>query len=187
MLYDTENKAGFRDWDWEDYKFKKDGAWHELDDVVDYKIGRRHSRRTYLESVNADESYGVKDARYFVLRYSHWIINKEDKPIPPNHIKLNHITGEMYDDRPGSFSADGTKKYELETLDKLFVFALFGIVFAAEYNGDKENPQIHLFDPRTNEDYITFTYWGDNLLHLTWDADEDREHELQLIGEFTSK
>jgi hypothetical protein len=187
MLYDTENKAGFRDWDWEDYKFKKDGAWHELDDVADYKIGRRHLRRTYLESVNVGEAYGVKNAKYFVLRYSHWISNKENKPTPLEHIKLNHITGEMYDDRPGSFSADGTKKYELETLDKLFVFALFGVVFAAEYNGDKENPQIHLFDPRADEDYITFTYWGDNLLHLTWDANEDREHELQLIGEFTSK
>ena len=50
-------------------------------------------------------------------------------------------------------------------------------------NGEKGNPQIHLFDLRTNEDYITFTYWGDNLLHLTWDADDN----LQLIGEFTSK
>lgn len=140
-----------------------------------------------MDSVNADEAYGLKDSSYFVLRYSHWISNKEDKPIPSNHIKINHITGEAYDDRPGSFSADGTKKYELETLDKLFVFALFGVVFAAEYIGEKGNPQIHLFDLRTNEDYITFTYWGDNLLYLTWDADEDREHNLQLIGEFTSK
>lgn len=187
MLYDTENKAGFRDWDWEDYKFKKDGNWHELDDVVDYKIGRRYLRRTYLESVNAGEAYGVKNAKYFVLRYSHWISNKDDKPTPPEHIKINHITGETYDDRPGSFSADGTKKYELETLDKIFVFVLFGVLFAVEYNGDKDNPKIHLFDPRTEEDYITFTYWGDNVLHLTWDADEDREHELQLVGEFTSK
>lgn len=187
MLYDTENKAGFRDWDWEDYKFKKDGNWHEMDEVIDYKIGRRHLRRTYLESVNVDEAYGVKDARYFVLRYSHWISNKDNKPIPPQYIKLNHITGEMYDDRPGSYSADGTKKHELETLDKLFVFALFGVVFAAEYNGEKDNPQIHLFDPHTNEDYIAFSYWGDNLLHLTWDADKDREHHLQLIGEYTSK
>ena len=186
MLYDTENKAGFRDWDWEDYKFKKDGNWHELDDVTDYKIGRRHSRRTYLESVKADEAYGVKDARYFVLRYSHWISNKDNKPTPTNHIKINHLTEETYDDRPGSYSADGTKKYELGKLDKVFVFALFGVFFAAEYNGEKENPQIHLFDPRIDEDYITFTYWGDNILHLAWDAGEERNN-LQLIGEFTSK
>lgn len=187
MLYDTENKAGFRDWDWEDFKFNKDGTWYGLDNLDDYKIDRRYLRREYLEQANVDESYGVRNARYFVLRYSSWIENKKDVPISSAHIKVNHNTGETYDDRTGSFTADGTKKYELETLDKIFVFALFGVAFAVEYNGDRENPQIHLFDPRTEEDYVTFTYWGDNVLHLTWDIDDGREKHLQLIGEFTSK
>lgn len=187
MLYDTQNKAGFRDWDWEDYKFKRDGSWYDSDDLDDYKIDRRHLRREYLKRANVDESYGVRNANFFVIRYSSWISNKDNKPTPPNHIKINHLTGETYDDRPGSYSSDGTKRYELENLDKIFIFALFGVVFAAEYNGEKENPHIHLFDPRTNEDYITFTYWGNNVLHLVWDADDDREKHLQLVGEFTSK
>ncbi len=187
MLYDTENKAGFRDWDWEDYKFKRDGSWYDSDDLDDYKIDRRYLRREYLKRANIDESYGVRNANFFVIRYSSWISNKDNKPTPPNHIKINHLTGETYDDRPGSYSSDGTKKYELETLDKIFVFALFGVVFAAEYNGEKDNPQIHLFDSRIDEDYITFSYWGDNILHLVWDADDDRENHLELIGEFTSK
>ena len=187
MLYDVENKAGFRDWDWEDYKFKEDGAWYDSDDLDGCKMDRRYLRREYLKRVNADESYGVKNVKFFVLRYSHWISNKDNKPTPPNHIKINHLTGEAYDDRPGSLSTDGTKKYELETLDKSFVFAMFGVVFASEYNGEKGNPQIHLFDPRTEEDYITFTYWGNNVLHLTWDTEDDREKHLQLIGDFTSK
>lgn len=93
----------------------------------------------------------------------------------------------MYDDRSGRFSADGIKKYALEMLDKVFAFALFGVFFAAEYNGEKANPQIHLFDPRIDEDYITFTYWGNNVLHFTWDKADDREEHLQLVGEFTSK
>ncbi len=102
MFYETENKACFRDWNWEEYKFKNDGSWHELDDVVDYNIGRRYFRQTYLESVNADEVYGVKNARYF----------------------------------------------------------------------NKGNPQIHLFDPRTGKT-ISRLLIGE-LLHLTWNADEDR-------------
>ena len=187
MLYDTENKAGFRDWDWEDYKFKRDGSWYDSDDLDDYKIDRRYLRREYLKRAHVDESYGVRNANFFVIRYSSWISSKDNKPTPTNHIKINHLTGETYDDRPGSYSSDGTKRYKLETLDKIFVFALFGVVFAAEYNGEKENPHIHLFDTRTNEDYITFTYWGNNVLHLVWDADDDREKHLQLIGEFTSK
>ena len=121
------------------------------------------------------------------MRYSHWISKKDGKPTPQEHIKINHLTGEAYDDRPGNYSADGTKKYELETMEKVFAFSLFGVFFAAEYNGEKDNPQIHLFDPRIDVDYITFSYWGDNILHLVWDADDDRENHLELIGEFTSK
>ena len=67
MLYDPENKAGFRDWDWEDFKFKGDGAWYDLDDLDDYKIERRRLRREYLKRVNADESCGVRNANFFVL------------------------------------------------------------------------------------------------------------------------
>ena len=122
MLYDTENKVGFRDWDWEDFKFKKDGSWYALYGLDGCKKERRQLRREYLERVNADESYGVRNVKFLVLRYSHWIENKEDVPIPPEHIKTNYITGEMYDDRPGSLSADGTKKFELETLDNIFAF-----------------------------------------------------------------
>ena len=187
MLYDPENKAGFRDWDWENFKFKNDGIFYALYSLDGCKIERRQLRREYLERVNADESYGVRNAKFLVLRYSHWIEHKEGVTIPPEHIKINHKTGEAYDDRPGSLSADGTKKFELETLNKMFVFVLCGTFFVAEYNGEKENPQIHLFDPRIDEDYITFTYWGENVLHLVWDADDGREEHLQIVGEFTSK
>lgn len=185
MLYDTENRAGFRDWDWAEFKFNNEDNY--FGDIDDYKIGHRKQRRKYLEQVKVDASYGIKDVRYFILRYSHWINAKDNKPVPPNHIKINHITGEEYDDRPGGLSADGKKKFELETLDKIFAFALFGIAFAAEYNGNKDNPKILLFDPRTEEEYVTFSYWGNNLLHFVWDTWDDREEHLQLIGEFTSK
>lgn len=187
MLYDTENQAGFRDWDWEDFKFKKDGNWYDSDELVGCKIDRRYLRREYLKRANVDESYGVRNAKFFTLRYSRWISKKDGKPTPQEHIRINHLTGEEYDARPGNYSADGTKKYELETMEKVFAFSLFGVFFAAEYNGEKDNPQIHLFDPRIDEDYITFSYWGDNILHLVWDADDDRENHLELIGEFISK
>lgn len=187
MLYDTENRAGFRDWDWEYFKFNSDGTFYPLYALDCCKIERRQLRREYLKQVNADESHGAKNAKYLVLRYTHWIENKEGVPIPPEHLKINHQTGEEYDDRPGSLSADGTKKFELETLDKIFVFLLCGMLFAAEYNGEKENPQIRLFDSRIDEDYITLTYWGENVLHFAWNTDDGREEHLQIVGEFTSK
>ena len=64
MLYDTENKAGFRDWDWEDFKFKRNGNWYDSDDLIDYKIDRRFLRRKYLKRANVDESYGVRNAKF---------------------------------------------------------------------------------------------------------------------------
>lgn len=168
-------------------KYFWEGFWNKFEGLDDYKIGRRRLRREYLQRAGVPESFGAEKAKYFVLKYSHWISNKRNEPTPPNHIKINHLTGETYDDRPGSLSADGVKKYELDGLDKIFAFVLFGVPFGAEYNREKDNPQIKLFHLRTEEDYITFSYWGDNCVHFTWDYWNGREEHLQLIGEFTSK
>lgn len=124
----------------------------------DFKIDRRHLRSEYLKQVNLDESYGVRNAKYLVVKYSHWISNKDNKPTPANHIKINNITGETYDDRPRSLSADGTKKYKFETLEIIFAFELFVVFFAAEYNGETDNPQIRLFEPHIDKDYITYSF-----------------------------
>ena len=86
MLYDTENKAGFRDWDWEDYKFKRDGSWYDSDDLDDYKIDRRYLRREYLKRAHVDESYGVRNANFFVILYSSWISRKENKPFDGRNV-----------------------------------------------------------------------------------------------------
>jgi len=75
---------------------------------------------------------------------------------PPILIEINYLTGEMYDDRPKSYTADGTKKVEPKILDRVFTFALFDVFFVSEYNGEKENSQIHLFDPRIDEDKLHF-------------------------------
>lgn len=54
--------------------------------------------------------------------------------------------------------------------------------------GGEYNPKITIFNLRTEETYALFTYWGKNYLHFVRDAeDDDREENLIVYGEFTSK
>ncbi len=184
MLYDTKNKAGFRSWDWEDFKFKKNGFWYDIDGLLNCKSECRELRRNYLKRANIDETNVIKNIKYFVLRYCYWVGDKDDLPVPPRQRIYLGVDGEYHSD---GYSTDGTKRFELATLNRISVFTLFGVLFAAEYNEVKENPEIHFFDPRTNENYITFTYWGENCLQISWDADNDKIKYLELIGEYTSK
>ena len=55
MLYDVKNRAGFRDWDWEEYSYKNKG-YFDLQDLYISKSQRRKVRGRYLRHFKKDES-----------------------------------------------------------------------------------------------------------------------------------
>ena len=187
MLYDVKNRAGFRDWDWEEYSYKNKGCF-DLQDLYISKSHRRKARGKYLEHFKKDESACIRNPKYLAIRYSHFISKKDGKETPVEYIRINYKTGEVYDCRPGGLSSDGTKKFKIDFTEREIAFTLFGIPFGGVLEGSEDNPKITIFNLRTEETYAQFTYWGENYLHFVWDAeDDDREENLIIHGEFTSK
>ena len=187
MLYDLKNRAGFRDWEWDEFSYKNKGDY-DLMDLYSAKSYRRITRGKFLERRNADKSACIRKPKYLAIRYSHFITKKDGKKTPDKYIRINYKTGEQYDSRPGSFSSHGTKKFRIDFSKQIITFALFGILFGGELEGSEEDPKITIFDLRTEETYAQFTYWGENYLYFVRDAeDEDREENLIIYGEFTSK
>ena len=187
MLYDPKNRAGFRDWDWDEFSFKYKGLY-DLDDLYDAKYTRRIMRAKFIKSRCGDSSCCISKPRFIAIRYSHFIKSKpEERQTPEEYIRINYITGEKYDCRPGSLSADGTKKFKIDFSRPLFLFALFGIPFACELEGSEDDPKINIFHAKTEEEYGQFSYWGANTLHFVWEAEDGRDEHLNITGEFTSK
>ena len=187
MLYDVKNRAGFRDWDWEGYSYKNKGCF-DLQDLYISKSYRRKVRGRYLKHFKKDESACIRNPKYLAIRYRHFISKKDGKETPVEYIRINYKTGELYDCRPGELSSDGTKKFKIDFAEREVAFTLFGIPFGGVLEGSEDNPKITIFNLRTEETYTRFTYWGENYLHFVWDAeDDDREENLIIHGEFTSK
>ena len=187
MLYDLKNRAGFRDWEWDDYSYKNKGEY-DLMDLYSAKSYRRETRGKFLERRNADKSACIRKPKYLAIRYSHFISKKDGKKTPDKYIRINYKTGEQYDSRPGSLSSHGTKKFRIDFSKQIIAFALFGILFGCELEGGEEDPKVTIFNLRTEETYAQFTYWGENHLYFVRDTeDEDREENLVIYGEFTSK
>ena len=187
MLYDVKNRAGFRDWDWEEYSYKNKG-YFDLQDLYISKSHRRKTRGRYLEHFKKDESACIRKPKYLAIRYRHYISQKDGKETPVEYIRINYKTGEVYDSRPGELSSDGTKKFKIDFAEREIAFTLFGIPFGGVLEGSEDNPKITIFNLRTKETYAQFTYWGENYLYFVWDAeDDDREENLIVHGEFASK
>lgn len=187
MLYDLKNRAGFRDWEWDDYSYKNKGEY-DLMDLYSAKSYRRETRGKFLERRNADKSACIRKPKYLAIRYSYFISKKDGKKTPDKYIRINYKTGEQYDIRPGSLSSHGTKKFKIDFSKQIIAFALFGILFGGELEGREEDPKITIFNLKTEETYAQFTYWSENYLYFVRDTeDEDREENLIIYGEFTSK
>lgn len=187
MLYDVKNRAGFRDWDWEEYSYKNKGCF-DLQDLYISKSYRRKVRGRYLKHFKKDESACIRNPKYLAIRYRHFISTKDGKETPIEYIRINYKTGEVYDSRPGELSSDGTKKFKIDFAEREIAFTLFGIPFGGILEGSENNPKITIFNLRTKETYAQFTYWGENYLYFVWDAeDDDREENLIVHGEFASK
>ena len=187
MLYDLKNRAGFRDWDWDDFSYKNKG-YYDLQDLYISKSYSRRMRGKYIEWRNADKSACIRKPKYLAIRYSHFITKKDGKKTPDKYIRINYKTGEQYDSRPGSLSSHGTKKFKIDFSKQIIIFVQFGIPFGGENEGCEDDPKVTIFNLRTEETYAQFSYWSENYLYFVRDMeDEDREENLIIYGEFTSK
>ena len=186
MLYDVQNRAGFRDWDWEEYSYKNKG-YFDLQDLYISKSHRRTTRAKYLERFRKGEAGCIRKPKYLAIRYSHFISKRDKKKLPEQYIRLNYKPDDLYDCCSEGLPSHGTKKFKIDFAEREIAFTLFGIPFGGILEGSEENPKITVFDRSTQETYAQFTYWGENYLHFVRDMDGDKEEHLSIFGEFTSK
>lgn len=98
MIYDLDNKAGFRDWDWDEYRFKTDGEWHDIRDLNFARAEKNEKRFAYLKKVKAPTACNVDKIKFLSIKYC-FVILKPSK---------------NSDERYVSLSKDGQKRYDLQ-------------------------------------------------------------------------
>ena len=66
MLYDVKNRAGFRDWAWEEYSYKNKGGF-ELLELYFAKNDCCIAREKYLRHFNQDTAACIRKINYLAL------------------------------------------------------------------------------------------------------------------------
>lgn len=200
MITDERNRAGFRDYDWGDFKFSDFGRWNCQDDLEDLKYEHREKKRKYLQRVGVEQSaFGATKIKYFVLKYTHGFRKRKQN----SKLKTEFSEYEIHaarcegscvlDEAEATFTNDGRIKFELDFDKPTWYFHLCSDFFIrAELKGDISNPEVHLYDDVEDEEaaepFLIITYWGENYITLyATEADEYTGEYIHLSGEFTSK
>lgn len=176
MLYDKDNKAGFRDWAWKDLTYKRNGKWTTPRDQIYVKAARNAMRKTYLESKGLPLAVNEK-VRYFVIYFSFWRGKKED---------IDKYDVDSEEDCP-LLTKNGTIKIDLYS-DKPYAFIASGNSwFVIYFNGNRNNPKMKLYDFWSDQKVSTFTYWQKNRVTAHRWIDDWCIEQLILTGDFTTK
>lgn len=175
-LYDSENAAGFRDWEWKDFRFRHDGRWYDITAQMFAKFDTNEARRKFLKEKGI---VGVvsKGIRYFVLRYSYW---------RGEEYKLYSYDAD--NDRPFlRVSKDGTHKFELGTEIKYDLLNIGRHKFLLFYAGNADNPKVRIYDVMKGKKLTTFTWMTGNAIISEERIDDKYAEVLKMFGDFTTR
>lgn len=168
ILYDAEQDAGIRDWDWAAYEFARDKIWHSVYPLCKAKFEQRVARRKYLEENNLPLVVPEK-TKYLVLRYCYW---RGDK---------RKLASDFL------FSRDGSIKLPLFPLGRTEQLTLFGHTMSVVFGGETQNPHITISDMGTGKQLGVFTWFDENIIQSERDLDNGRVEQFFIIGDFTTK
>lgn len=198
MLCDLDNKAGFRDYDWQDYKFLKQGVWDSFDELEDLKEERRERKRQYLKQAGiTDSAYGAENLNYIIIKYTHGLrrpINDEyeDKPLTANQFHAARAEGNessVYTSDM-ALTTDGRFKFKIDFDNPVYHFRLYKFNIRLELKGTAQSPEAVLYIDNSpqKEPLLEITYWGINHVTLhTYKNDVYTGEFLYIYGELTSK
>ena len=170
MIYDLDNKAGFRDWDWDEYRFKTDGEWHDIRDLNFARAEKNEKRFAYLKKVKAPTACNVDKIKFLSIKYC-FVILKPSK---------------NSDERYVSLSKDGQKRYDLQEGLREFKFKVNTFSFVVKVDTDKDNLAVTLYDATDMSEIITLSFYECYPLHLE-NGDDGFIEKIALAFTFCSK
>lgn len=171
MVYDLDNKAGFRDWDWDVYRFKTDGDWHDIRDLSFARAERSKKKFAYLKKVKAPITCDVDKIKFLSIKYCFWVSKPSKNP------------NEYY----VSLSRDGQKRFDLQTGEREFKFKVNTFSFVVKVNNDNDNLTVMLIDADDMSEIITLSYYDCYPLRLENERGDGFIEKIILAITFCSK
>ena len=175
MVYDKNNRAGFRDWDWNIFKFKQDGLWYDNSEPLKIKMMHRLKKQKYLAHKGITEEKSEVPLKCFRM-YFHTETNEPKLCKSANIKKLDSF---------GNVKNDSKKKYVLMFDGKPIKFTILGVDFYFKILGDEFCPKVELYSSKKIK-LSTFTLYGKNKVCLKA-KDDNVFKKIKIIAEFSTK
>lgn len=171
MLYSVDTDYGFRFWDWQNYSFAHDGAWHRNYTLLKSKACSRVKRRTYLEKRGLPLVM-PKDVKYLALHYGYWL-----------HDEKQYQKNDFQD----PLMQEGVIKIPLCEESKIILRSFGGIRLLIYVLWDKANPKIKIYNLNEGEKLATFSWFAVNEIAITHHISSNQSDRLRLFGDFTTR
>lgn len=85
------------------------------------------------------------------------------------------------------YSKDGTIKLAIEPFNRTEKVSFFGHTLLVELGGNKDNPEIKIFNEETKEMLGVFTWFTENIIKSSSQLPNDITEQFFILGDFTTK